>query len=185
MFRFQRNDWLLIGALALALAWIPASPAAGQEPDPAPTTAAPRPDSAPGTGGEAPPASTTPQSDTGSGGSALDAAPTPQPVTTPAPSAAASSPTTTAPRRREGKPAHRRAHARAGKAGRRRAGNEGDAAPVKAPAPSFTTAIVSSVRQTTDETSEAARIAAALALLGVALAGLGVIDRVRRDAGMA
>jgi hypothetical protein len=44
--------------------------------------------------------------------------------------------------------------------------------------PRFTTAVVSSVRQTADRTSEAAQIAAALA-------GVGVIDRVRREARMA
>jgi hypothetical protein len=55
---------------------------------------------------------------------------------------------------------------------------------VPAPAPIFSTAAVSSVRETTDSTSEAVMIAAALALLGLALAGTVLVDRVRRDAGM-
>jgi len=60
-----------------------------------------------------------------------------------------------------------------------------DKAPVPAAAPSFATAVVGSVRQTADRTPEAALVAAALALLALAFAGLAVVDRVRRDAGLA
>lgn len=56
------------------------------------------------------------------------------------------------------------------------AGRDPDPAPT-ASGPRFTTAVVSSVRQTADRTSEAAQIAAAMV-------GLGLIDRVRREAGM-
>ena len=54
-----------------------------------------------------------------------------------------------------------------------------------APAPSFTKAVVSSVRETADRTPEAALAGAALGLLALAFAGVALVDRVRRDAGMA
>ena len=47
MFRAQRSRWLLFGALVLALVRMPASRAARQNPDPAPTASDPLLDAAP------------------------------------------------------------------------------------------------------------------------------------------
>jgi hypothetical protein len=85
--------------------------------------------------------------------------------------------------------ARKPARDRGRKPARRRAANQGHGAPsrplAEARAPTFASAVVTSVRRSADRTPEAALIAAALALLCVALAGLSVIDRVRREAGMA
>jgi len=118
------------------------------------------------------------------------------PVETPAPSAPAQptpSPTAATPaasgpatveRSRARKPGRDR-----DRTARRRRAAAHDRAPIDPPvaarAPTFATAVVSSVEGAADRTPEALLIAAALALLGVALAGLSVVDRVRREAGMA
>jgi len=193
MDRAQRCKLLLFGVLTVVMACIPAAAAsaAGPRPDPAPVVERLSPEPVPGIGGGQVAEAIAP---------ALPSAPavpaaSPQPAPSqpspaqPAASPVASAPTTagspaaptrapvpTADRNGDPAPAPRRA-------AKQRHGAPSRPRAVPA-APTFASEVVTSVRRTAGGTPEAVLIAAALALLGVALAGLSVVDRVRREAGM-